>query len=338
MLRIGLALIAICSATTMVVACSGAVPGGGNGDTEGQSITLRFGHVAGEDAPYEQALQGFASDVEAETDGAVVVQTFPGGQLGGELDMVEQVETGALEGVVTSTGVVSAYVPDLAALELPYLFENGDQAHAALDGELGANLNQQLEREGFVNLGFWEFGFKNITNSQKPVKSADGMNGLTMRVLENEVLVDTYRALGADPTPIPFPETYTALQQGVADGFEGPYINFVDANLYEVQKYLSEVAINYGAVAFMVNAKTFDSLSDENQRILRRLGEKWTQRQREINAETAGEYKQVVEDNGVQILEADDLDLESFRQATESVYDKHPEFAEIVELARSSVN
>lgn len=318
-------------ATLLLGACA-AEPNGA-GDSEGEEWAI--GHVGGSDAPYELAAQGFVQAVAEGTDGAVKINTFPSGQLGGERDMAEQVQLGSLEMVITSTGAVSAFVPELGGLELPFLFEGPEEAWGALDGALGDYLNAKLKEAGFVNLGYWEFGFKNITNSARPIEQPSDMNGLTMRVLENSVLIDTYRAMGADPTPIPFPETYTALQQGVADGFEGPYINFVDGNLYEVQSYLSEVRINYGAVVVLVNKALFDGLDSSTQDTLRAAGAQWTAEQRRINGEKATEYKTlVVEDGGVEIIEFDDLNIDAFRDATASVYDGHPEFAEVVRLAK----
>lgn len=317
---------------TFLAACTTAAPEPEGG---GEPRTLSLGHVAGVNAPYELASQGLAGAVSDATDGLITIETFPSAQLGGERDMVEQVQLGSLDMVVTSTGAVSAFVPELGGLELPYLFSTPEEAHAALDGELGAYFNDKIEAAGFINLGYWEFGFKNVTNSQRPIAEPADLAGLTMRVLENPILVDTYRALGADPTPIPFPETYAALQQGVVDGFEGPYINFVDGKLYEVQKFVSEIRINYGAVVLLINKELFESFTSEQQEAIRAAGAEWTLEQRRINAETAAEFKAFVEtETEIEIIEFDDLDIDAFRDATASVYDAHPEYAEMIRIAR----
>lgn len=298
-------------------------------------MVLKLGHVAAIDVPYDLGAKGFAADVEKATNGKIKIEVYPSAQLGDERGMFEQVQIGSLDMVVASTGVAANFAKELTVLEFPFLFRDAEHAQKVLDGEVGDYLSEKLYEAGFKNLGFWEFGIKNISNNQRPIRTVSDMKGLKMRVLENPLLTATYRALGADPTPIPLPEVYTSLQQGVADGFEGPYINFTDQRLYEVQDYLSELNISYGATILAINRAKFESFDPEVQKIFEELGEKWTKEERRLNAETIKEFKQICLDEGVNIIENADLDIESFKKAVEPVYEQFSEYADLVEKIRS---
>lgn len=315
-------------ALALVAACSGSA-GGGAGDT----TVLRIGHMAIEDSSYENTLQAMSDELEESTEGRVTIETYPNAQLGGELEHIEQIQSRAIEGAVLTTGSLSSMIPEFGAMSLPYLFDGPEHARDALAGELGEHLNGLMPDAGLVGISFWEMGYKNVTNSSHPITTASDMEGLQIRVLEDQILLDIYSALGAEPTPLPWTETYTALQQGVVDGYEGPYEAMVSAGLHEVQPYITELEMIYGGVVLTLGQDVLDGLSEEDQQAVRDVGAEWSEDQRELNQENLDRFKQEALDYGVEIVELEDVDQDSFREATAPVIENATEFEEIVELA-----
>lgn len=304
-----------------------------NGAEAAEQTTLRFAHLGPEHGPYHQTLVEMGEELAERTEGRVVIDIYPDGQLGGELELIEQIESGSIDGAALTAGSLSSVVPVIGGMELPYLFEDQDHAREAVDGEVGEFISEEMTAVDLVALGFWEMGYKQLTNSVRPIQSAEDAAGVSIRVLENPILIDTYSALGMDPTPLPWPETYTSLQQGVVEGFEGPYESFLNGALYEVQDYSSEVGMIYGGVVLTLGQGALDSLSEDDQQILLEIGEEYAQVQRTKSEEFLAGAKEEIIDNGVEVLETDDLDLDSFREAVEPVRDGADEYAELVELA-----
>lgn len=333
--KIGLFGAAILTVGLLAAGCSTDGDTGKDNGKNTEAITLKIGHVSAKDLPYDLASRGFAKDLEEATDGKVKVEVFEAGQLGGDRDMIEQVQLGTLDMFAGSTASLTNFVPEFSVMDLPFLFEDKEHVYEALDGEIGQSFNEKLESAGFVNLGYWEQGFKNISNSKTAVKSASDMKGIKMRTQESALLTDTYRALGSDPTPIPYPEVYTSIQQGVVQGYEGSYVPFSDVKLYEVQPHLSEVRISFGAAVMLINKETFNKFDKETQDIILDLGKKWALEERKFNAEKENELKELVKSEGVAIVDYDDLDIESFQKAVEPVYKTHNQYAELVEKIRA---
>lgn len=305
-----------------------------NGGTEtAEQSTLRFAHLGPEHGPYHQTLLEMGEELEERTEGRVTIDIYPDGQLGGELELIEQIESASIDGAALTAGSISSVVPVIGGMELPYLFNDQDHAREAVDGEVGEFIAEEMAAADLVALGFWEMGYKQLTNSVRPIQSAEDAAGVSIRVLENPILIDTYSALGMDPTPLPWPETYTSLQQGVVEGFEGPYESFLNGALYEVQDYSSEVGMIYGGVVLTLSQESLDSLSEEDQQILLEIGEEYAQVQRTKSEEFLADAKEEIIDNGVEVIEAEDLDVDSFREAVEPVRDGADEYADLVELA-----
>jgi tripartite ATP-independent transporter DctP family solute receptor len=314
--------------TFFVTACGGEEASSNEEEVplEGEeTINLRLGTLASEGSSLLVGAEGFAEEIHEMTDGRVNIDIYPGAQLGSEVSMTEQVQLGSLDMALLTSTTVANFIEDLYVLELPFLMEDRDHAYRVFDGEIGEHLSDKLSDNGFKNLGFWEVGFRNISNNQGEIRSPEDLENFSIRVGETQILIDTYNALGANPTPIAFPEVYTSLQQGVADGFEGAYQPFEDINLYEIQDYLSEVRISYHSNVFVMNKETFESLDPDIQEVFLELGEKHTHLQRELNQEIEEEQKKTTQEAGVEIVEYEDLDIDLFREAVEPVYEKYEE-------------
>ncbi len=207
------------------------------------------------------AIDTFAREVEKRTNGRYKIQTFYSGSLGGERESVEAVQLGTQELTFTSTGPVPNFVPEVAILDIPFLFRDYAHARAVLDGPIGQEMLQKFPSKGIVALAWGENGFRHMTNSKHPVNSPDDLKGLKMRTMENPVHIQAYKAFGIIPTPMAFPEVFTALQQGTVDGQENPLSVITSAKFEQVQKYLSLTGHVYSPALFLMNKAAFDKLS-----------------------------------------------------------------------------
>jgi TRAP-type transport system periplasmic protein len=203
----------------------------------------------------------FAKEVEKRTAGRYKVQTFYSGSLGGERESIEAVQLGTQELTFTSTGPVPNFVPEARILDIPFLFRDKAHARAVLDGPIGQDMLVKFEPKGFKALAWGENGVRHMTNSKRAVNSPDDLKGLKMRTMENPVHVAAYKGFGIVPTPMAFPEVFTALQQGTVDGQENPLSVIMAAKFDQVQKHLSLTGHVYSPAIFLMSKAAFDKLS-----------------------------------------------------------------------------
>src|SRR5690625_3988978 len=314
----------------LVAACSSndEAPSTDDGDSatteesSGDTIELKIGHIAPPEHSYTKGIEIFAEKVEERTDGRVTFEIFGDGQLGGEREIIEQVQLGSLDLTVATAGVVGSFVPELSVLEMPFLFNDVEEAYEVLDGEIGEELMAKIEEQGFKALGMWENGMRHIVNNKQPVHTPEDMASLKMRTVENDLYLETYRALGTDPTPIAFPETYTSLEQGVVDGQDLSLGVMVTTKMYEVQDYFTDTGIYYAAAPMFMNQDKFESLPEDVQEIFIEVGEEVTQEQRRINQDMEAEQLEYLEEQGVEIYVPTEKEMEAFRETVLPVYDK----------------
>jgi TRAP-type C4-dicarboxylate transport system substrate-binding protein len=196
-------------------------------------------------------------------------------------------------------------------------------------------LARKIEAAGFKFLGFWDQGFKNISNNKREVRTPADLKGVKIRTQENPLLVDIYKALGADATPMPFPEVYTSIQQGVVDGYEGSIVPFSDIKLYEIQDYLTEARINYAAAVHIMNKDKFESLDPELQQIIVDAAQKFEQEERKYNLEKTNELMELTKNEGVQVIGFDEIDLPAFREAVQPIYEHYNEFDDLMQKIKA---
>jgi len=235
-------------------------------------IVIKFAHVDPADVFHSKkgaAGQAFKDIVEAETSGGIQVNLFPAGQLGGEREIIEGTKLGTIQMSMVSGAIAGQFKPAMV-LDIPYLFSSAPVAWKVLDGPFGKELAEAiLETTGMRVLAYGETGFRNFTNSKRPIKSPADMAGLKFRVMETPLYITMVKALGASPTPIAWPEVYTSLQQGVVDGQENPVGVIYNNKFYEVQKYLILDGHAYGSDFMLINDTFFKKLSAEHQKILK---------------------------------------------------------------------
>jgi tripartite ATP-independent transporter DctP family solute receptor len=211
------------------------------------------------------AIDTFAREVEKRTNGRYKIQTFYSGSLGAERESVEAVQLGTQELTFTSTGPVPNFVPEVAILDIPFLFRDYAHARAVLDGPIGQDLLQKFPSKGLVALAWAENGFRHMTNSKHAVVNPEDLKGLKMRTMENPIHIQAYRQFGILPTPMAFTEVFTALQQGTVDGQENPLSVITAAKLDQVQKYLSLTGHVYSPALILMNKAAWEKLPPADQ-------------------------------------------------------------------------
>lgn len=277
---------------------------------------LKIGHGHTDQHSFHLAMERFAELLEEKAPGEYNVTIFANSQLGSEREMQEQLTFGTLE--MTVTGVLGIYEPKLALLELPFLFRDRDHVQAAQQSEAVAGLVDSLPEKGLRLIGFVENGFRNITNNARAIDSPADVNGLKIRTPENQAQIETFRALGAQPTPMPFSELYAALRQGVVDGQENPLQNIYDGKLHEVQTHLALTGHIYNSAYTVISESFFQAQTSENQQALLEAAEEAGAWQLNYLADKDAELLGLLTEAGMQVTEPN---KEEFREATAAAYE-----------------
>jgi TRAP-type transport system periplasmic protein len=234
-----------------------------------QTTTVRLGHGQASSSALHAGSVAFAEELAKLSNGRFRVQIFPQAALGGEKEMVEQARAGTLDLVVTSTGPVGGFVPEVLPFDVPFLFRDYAHARKVLDGAIGQDVLTRFTPKGMVGLAWGENGFRHLTTSKRPVNAASDLRGLKLRTMQNDVHIAAFRALGAQPEPMPFPEVFGALQSGQIDGQENPIPVITSAKFGQVQKFLALSAHVYSPAVIISSSKLFNSLSDADKKAFR---------------------------------------------------------------------
>ncbi len=235
-----------------------------------QTQALRLVHTQSDTSSYQHGALVFADAVAKETKGRYRVEVTPGGIPGGEKAMIEQVKAGTLDLVLTSTGPMGSFVPEVLITDIPFLFRDYAHARKTMDGPIGAELTAKAAAQGLVVLAWAENGFRHTTNSVRPVKNADDLKGLKLRTMENAVHMQAFRALGAFPEPMAFNELYAALESRKVDGQENPITVITSSRFGQVQKHLSLTAHVYSPAPIIIAQALFQQMSDADRAAFRK--------------------------------------------------------------------
>ncbi|MGI3170848.1 TRAP transporter substrate-binding protein [Pseudooceanicola sp. C21-150M6] len=277
---------------------------------------LKIGHGHTESHSFHMAMEQFSALLEEKAPGAFNVSLYANSQLGNEREMQEQLTFGTLE--MTVTGVLGIYEPMLALLELPFLFPDRDAVRKAHDSEAVAGLVSTLPGKGLRLIGFVENGFRNITNNVKPIMTPADVAGLKIRTPENPAQIETFKALGAQPTPMPFSELYAALKQGVVDGQENPLQNIYDGKLHEVQKHLALTGHIYNSAYTVISESFYAGLEPELQAAVTAAATEAGNWQMDMLANKDAELLATLKEAGIEVTEPDKA---AFLEATAPAYD-----------------
>lgn len=273
--------------------------------------------------PVVQGMEKFAEIVNSKAAGKLKVNVFAGGTLGNDQASVTAVQGGTLEMHILNTGILASLAKELAIFDFPFMFINEKEADAIVDGPIGKKLHAKLEDKGIVGLGFYELGFRQITNSRRPLNKVEDIAGLKLRVIPNPINVDWVKALDANPTPMPFPEVYAALESKAIDGQENP-INTINANrFYEVQKYVAITNHQYNPQSVIISKKFWDTLSAEEKKIISDAVLESAKFQRELNRKSVAGSLENLKKNGMQVTEFSGAEILKFAERMKPVIQKH---------------
>ena len=290
---------------------------------DGGSHSIRLGHVVNTSDTYHIAAERFQQLTEEKSDGSITIEIFPNGSLGDERTLLEGMQIGTVDMGVITNGPVANFVEEMAVWELPFLFPSPEAAYTMLDGEIGQELLDRLTEVNLKGLAYAERGFRNVTNSQHPIHTPDDIDGLTLRVVENAVYADTFRALGANAVPMAWPEALTALQQGTIDGQDNP-VNAIHAfKLHETQSHLSMTRHIYAPAIFVMSQPVWQRLDEEAQGVVLEAAREASAYAREQNAEMENVQLADLREAGMQIVEAPDI--AAFQRAVAPVYEQYGE-------------
>lgn len=233
-----------------------------------QAKVFNLGFVGRATAPEGIAMVAFADEIKAKTNGRIEIRLHPGGALGGDREVLEGLQLGTVDLAVPSTSVISNFVPEVQVFDIPFLFRDFDHAQAVLDGPIGQEILQKFRAKGLQGLAFGGIGFRQLTNSRRPVTGPEDVKGLKIRTQENQIHLQVWRALNALPTPMALPEVFTALQQGVVDGQENPIGAILNNKFGQVQKHLTITNHAFTPVGFVMGPRAYDGLSPQDQQIV----------------------------------------------------------------------
>ncbi len=305
-------------ATMLFAGLMAATPAGA-ADIKERNIKVGIGLTA--DHPQGQAVAKFGELVSQKSDGKVKVKLFAGGLLGNDVSMVSSLQGGTQEMTIpdTSTLVGISGLKEFGLINLPFVLNSSQEADELLDGPWGQKLMAKLPEKGLVGLGFWENGFRQISNNRHPINKAEDISGLKLRVIQNPLFIDTFKALGANALPMPFPEVYTALETGTVDGQENPLATLIASKFYEVQKHTVISNHIYSVWAFLISKKFWDKLSPDEQKILTEAANEATAFERKTIRDFDATALEEIKAKGIQVTTLSEEETAKLRELTKPV-------------------
>ena len=272
-------------ATTLAALATGALVPAFAQDIKPRII--RFGYGLNEQSNQGRAVKMFADEVDKASGGKMKVRGIGAAALGSDVQMQQALIGGAQEMTVVTASTLVGITKEMALWDTPFLFNNSREADAVLDGPVGDKTRAKLEEKGLIGLVFWENGFRNLTNSKRPVAKLEDLSGIKLRVMQNNVFLESFKTLGANALPLPFSELFSALETNAVDGQENPYNTILSSKFYEVQKYLTVTNHVYSPWLVLVSKKYWDSLSADEKGVLTTAGKKSREFERKDTREEA---------------------------------------------------
>ena len=288
-----------------------------------QDRVIRFGHLNNADHPVSFGVKRFAELLATKSGGRMKVQEFPASQLGNEMQQQSALQGGVQQMSAPATTSLAGIVKEFGLVDFPFAVSTFEQADALLDGPLGRALIAKLPEKGLVALGYWDLGFRNVTNSKLPIAKADDIAGLKIRVIQSPLYIDLFNTLGANATPLPFPELYAALDQKAVDGQENPNTTLLASKFAEVQKYITQTRHIYNPQALLIGRKTWDGMSAEERRIIEDAAREATQFQRGVSRGEADKALEALKAAGMVVSELPPAEMAKLREKVKPVVEKY---------------
>jgi len=283
---------------------------------------IRFGHLNNSDHPVSLGVKKFAELVKEKSGGKITVKEYPASQLGNETQQQASLQSGVQEMSAPATTSLVSIVKEFGLIDFPFIVTNFKQADALLDGPLGKSLINKLPEKGLVALGFWDLGFRNVTNSKRPITKGSDLEGLKLRVIPNPVFLETFKVFKANPVPLPFTELYSSLDAHNVDGQENPFSVILSNRFYEVQKYVSVTNHVYAANIILVSKKFWDELTPDEQKLLQEAARESRDYQRTASRDVATKALAELKVKGMQVNNLAPAEVSRMRATVKPVYEK----------------
>jgi tripartite ATP-independent transporter DctP family solute receptor len=286
------------------------------------SRTFRVAYVQAKDHPHGLGAQRFADLVQQKSGGKMKVSTFGSGTLGGDAQVISSLQGGTIDMTMVSPGLLVGLEKEYALLDLPFLFNNYKEVDAVLDGPVGKKLLEKLPAKGLIGLGYWDHGFRNVTNSKRPILKLEDLAGLKIRVIQIAQFIEMFNTLGANAVPMSFTELYTALETKTVDGQENPLATVEASKFYEVQKFASLTQHVYNPLVTIFSKKTWDRLSPDERKIIQDAANEAGAYERKVSRETNEKAAEVLKSKGMAVNPIAPQEIERMREKVKPVTEK----------------
>jgi TRAP-type transport system periplasmic protein len=288
-----------------------------------QERNIKISNGVAESHPVGNGIKRMQEVLNAKSGGKLKLTAFWSGSAGGDLQATQALRAGTQEMVVTSSSPLVGIVKELGAFDLPFMFASEKEVDAVLDGPAGQYFNKKLEEAGLVNLAYWENGFRYLTNSKKPVTKWEDFDGIRVRVMQNNIFLDTFKTLGTNAIPMSFGEVFTALETKTIDGQENPFVTIDTSKFHEVQKFLSITRHAYTPFLVLYSKPMWDKLSPQEQAALREAAMEGQKVQRAVIREAEGKSLAALKARGMQVNEIAPAEQRRMFEKVKPVYERN---------------
>ena len=307
---------------TLTFAAVAALGFAGTANAQFENRTIRVSNGVNQEHPVGNGVAKMAACAAERSGNRMRLQGFWGGALGGDLQATQALRSGTQEMVITSSSPLVGILPDLGVFDLPFLFANEREADQILDGDFGKYIADKLPAVGLVNLAYWENGFRNLTNSRRPVARLEDFNGLRVRVMQNNIFLDTFRTVGTNAIPMAFQEVFPALETRAIDGQENPFVTIDTSKFHEVQRFLSVTRHAYTPFLVLYSKQLWDRLSAQEQQVLSACAIEGRDEQRRVSRALNDTSLANLRRNGMQVNEITPAEQARMREAVKPVYER----------------
>ncbi|MDO4682025.1 MAG: TRAP transporter substrate-binding protein [Lautropia sp.] len=302
-------------------------------------FNFTFAHVLVESTPNAKAAVKFKEEVEKNSNGRIKINIRPAAQLGGDVEIIEQIQMGLVHIGIPPTGNLANFEPKMYLFDLPFLMPDLEAAKRVLDGEVGRELLDTLDRSNIHGINYWGAGFRHMTNNVRPITGPDDLKNIKMRTLQAPAILATYRSFGANPTAMAFSEVYNGLQQGVVEGQENPYANIYSMRFQEVQKYMTETGHAYHAYAAIMNKAAWNSLPDDLKKVMKDAFDAGRDHARALTVEEDARIRNEIKDQ-IEIRELTPEGRAAFAEKSQAIYKQFEKqvTAELIQKAQKAAS
>jgi len=288
-----------------------------------EQVSLRVAYVQAPDHPHGLGIQRFAELVAQKSNKRIEAKTYGNATLGGDVAVISSLRGGTVDMTVVIPSLVASMIKEYVLLDLPFLFGNYAEADAVLDGPVGKRLLEMLPDKGLIGLGYWDHGFRIVTNSKRPIVKMEDFAGLKIRVPQSSIFIDTFTALGSNAVPMPIPELYGALEAKAVDGQENPYAAVEAIKFNEVQKYASATNHAYNPLVVIFSKQKWDKLSPADRKIIQDAANEAGAYERKVSREANDKSAENLKAKGMLINTVAPAEVARMRDKVKPVNDKY---------------